>query len=93
VDDRTVGEVAEGVRALLAAIDAGDMTCSPGYRSRLQGAVVALETLSGGPSNDPFRTSHSSHSAPCPKAVSSRSLVVRHLSRGHEFRDRIRTAC
>lgn len=55
VNDRTIGEVAYGVRALLAAIDVGDMTCSPGYRNRLQGAVVALETLSGGPSNDRMR--------------------------------------
>ena len=31
--------------AVLAAIDAGELSCSPAYRNRLQGAVVALESL------------------------------------------------
>lgn len=44
--DRTVGEVADGVRTLLAAIKAGELT-SAAYRHRLEGAVVALESLSG----------------------------------------------
>jgi hypothetical protein len=47
VEDRTVGEVAVAMRALLAAIDEGRMSCSRGYRSRLQGAVVALEARAG----------------------------------------------
>lgn len=45
VDDGTVSEVAEGMRSLLAAIDARQMSCSAAYRNRLQGAVVALESL------------------------------------------------
>src|SRR5437588_210611 len=40
------------------------------------------------PRFDPFRTSHWSHPAPRPKAVSSRNLVVRRLSHGHGFRTR-----
>lgn len=53
VDDRTVAEAAEGVRALLAAVEAGELTCSAAYRNRLQGAVVALESLSGGGEGGP----------------------------------------
>jgi hypothetical protein len=45
VDDRTVAEAAGGVRRVLAAIDAGELSCSAAYRNRLQGAVVALEGL------------------------------------------------
>jgi hypothetical protein len=45
VDDRTVAEAAWGVRRILAAIDAGELSCSAAYRNRLQGAVVALESL------------------------------------------------
>jgi hypothetical protein len=33
------------LRAVLAAIDAGELSCSAAYRNRLQGAVVALESL------------------------------------------------
>jgi hypothetical protein len=33
------------LRAALAAIDAGKLSCSAAYRNRLQGAVVALESL------------------------------------------------
>jgi len=45
VDDKPIPEVIEGLRAMLAAIDEGRMSCSAGYRNRLQGAVVALEAL------------------------------------------------
>jgi hypothetical protein len=45
VDDRTMAESAGGVRRILAAIDAGELSCSAAYRNRLQGAVVALESL------------------------------------------------
>lgn len=48
VDDRTVAEAADGVRRILAAIDAGELSCSAAYRNRLQGAVVALESLARG---------------------------------------------
>lgn len=42
------------LRRLLAAIDAGELSCSPRYRTRLQGAVVSLESLaaSDGPAVD-----------------------------------------
>jgi hypothetical protein len=50
-DDRPAGEVAVAMRALLATIDEGQMSCSRGYRSRLQGAVVALETQTGNTRN------------------------------------------
>jgi hypothetical protein len=49
VDDRTVGEVAACVRRLLAAIHAGELTCPPTSRHRLEGAVVALEALAACP--------------------------------------------
>lgn len=48
VDDVSPAEVAERNRTLLAAIEAGEFTCSTAYRRRLEGAVLALETLSGG---------------------------------------------
>jgi len=47
VNDKPIGEVVAGLRALLKAIDEGRMTCSPAYRNRLQGAVVVLEVLDG----------------------------------------------
>lgn len=51
VDDKTVAEVAAGVRSLLAAIEAGELSCSAAQRHRLQGAVVTLEALAGRPGN------------------------------------------
>ena len=33
------------LRAVLAAIDVEELSCSAAYRNRLQGAVVALESL------------------------------------------------
>lgn len=42
------------LRAVLAAIDAGELSCSTAYRNRVQGAVVALEALAQGPA-DPGR--------------------------------------
>lgn len=38
------------LRRTLDAIDAGELTCSRGYRARLQGAVVALGCLTAGDS-------------------------------------------
>lgn len=35
------------LRTVLAAIDAGELSCSAGFRHRLVGAVVALESLVG----------------------------------------------
>ena len=34
------------LQAVLAAIDAGELSCSAAYRNRLQGAVVALQSRS-----------------------------------------------
>lgn len=36
------------LRAVLAAIDAGELSGSAAYRNRLQGAVMALESLTRG---------------------------------------------
>ncbi|MGH3671637.1 MAG: hypothetical protein ACRDSH_13550 [Pseudonocardiaceae bacterium] len=47
MDDRTVAEAAAGMRSVMAAIDVGQLSCSAAYRNRLQGAVVALESLTG----------------------------------------------
>lgn len=49
VDDRTVAEVAVLMRRLLAAINAGELTCAPASRHRLAGAVVTLEALTTRP--------------------------------------------
>jgi hypothetical protein len=46
VDDRTVPEVAEGMRALFTVIVAGKLTCPLASRHRLEGDVVALEVRS-----------------------------------------------
>jgi hypothetical protein len=48
VHDKTAPAVAASMRRLLAAIDAGEMSCSKGYRRHLQGAVVALEAMARG---------------------------------------------
>jgi hypothetical protein len=45
VHDKAAPEVAASMRRLLAAIDAGEMWCSKGYRRQLQRAVVALEAM------------------------------------------------
>ena len=45
VHDKAAPEVAASMRRLLAAIDAGEMSCSKGYRRQLLGAVVALEAM------------------------------------------------
>ncbi|HEY3689676.1 MAG TPA: hypothetical protein VGL46_05160 [Pseudonocardiaceae bacterium] len=45
VDDRTVAEVAVGMRTLLAAIGEGRLECPPARRYRLEGAAVALEAV------------------------------------------------
>jgi hypothetical protein len=52
VDDRTVAKVAVSMRQLLTAIEAGELSCSATQRHRLQGAVVARETLARGLEND-----------------------------------------
>jgi hypothetical protein len=46
VDDRTVAEVAEGVRALLTAIDAGEIEATVAQRAYLAGAVDTLNAVS-----------------------------------------------
>lgn len=48
IDRAELATTAEQLRAVLAAIAAGELSCSPGYRSRLQGAVTALESIAAG---------------------------------------------
>ena len=43
--DKAASEVAASMRRLLAAIDAGQMSCSKGYRRQLHDAIVALEAM------------------------------------------------
>jgi len=40
-------ETAGQLRTLLDEIKAGDLGCSAAYRNRVEGAVLALETLTG----------------------------------------------
>lgn len=40
-------EVVGGLRALLGEIENGELGCSAAYRHRVEGAVLALETLTG----------------------------------------------
>ena len=47
VDDKTVAEVIEGLRALLAAIDAGKVAASEAQRAYLAGAADALDAIAG----------------------------------------------
>jgi hypothetical protein len=49
VDDRTIAEMAVSMRLLLTAITAGELTCPPASRHRLEGMVVALEAMSARP--------------------------------------------
>jgi hypothetical protein len=46
VDDKTVPEVIEGLRALLAAIDAGRIEATDAQRAYLVGAIDALTVIS-----------------------------------------------
>lgn len=49
VDDKTVAEVAQGMRAILTAVSEGRLECPPARRHRLEGAAVALEALAACP--------------------------------------------
>jgi hypothetical protein len=40
-----LASVVDSLRAVLTAIDAGELSCSATYCNRVQGAVVALESL------------------------------------------------
>lgn len=57
-----LGELADGLRRLLAAVEAGSMTGDSGVVARLEGAVAALEALATGNATD------SGHEAPSAKA-------------------------
>jgi hypothetical protein len=46
VDDRTIEEVAEGVRALLVAVDAGEIEVTVAQRAYLEGTVDTLTAIS-----------------------------------------------
>jgi hypothetical protein len=43
----TVSEARDGLKRVLEAIRAGELTAGPGYVARLEGAVAALEALLG----------------------------------------------
>jgi hypothetical protein len=50
-DLKAVAEaMADSIRRMLAAIEAGELTASTAMRYRLEGALAALETLLGEPS-------------------------------------------
>lgn len=55
MDDRTVAEVAVSMRLLLSAVTAGELTCPPASRHRLEGMVVALEAMSARPQTNVSR--------------------------------------
>lgn len=45
LDRADLADSVASLRAVLTAVDAGELSCSAAYRNRLQGAVVALECL------------------------------------------------
>lgn len=47
LDTGTLAEVAAGLRRLLAAIEAGELSASAGEVARLEGAADAIEALAG----------------------------------------------
>ena len=47
-----LAEVAAGLRALLAGLGSGELSCSAALRHRIEGAVLALEAVAASPSND-----------------------------------------
>lgn len=47
LDPDALTAAAANLRTVLAAVDAGDLGCSAGFRSHLRGALVALEALAG----------------------------------------------
>jgi hypothetical protein len=49
VDDRTVPEIIEGLRSLIAAVDDGRIEATDAQRSYLQGAVDSLVAISERP--------------------------------------------
>lgn len=55
MDDVRVAEMAEGMRALLAAIAAGKLTWPPASRHQMEGAVVAREALAARPQTSSSR--------------------------------------
>jgi hypothetical protein len=52
ISHRDVMTATGSLRAVLAAIDAGELSCSAAYRNRLQGAVAALESLARSNQNE-----------------------------------------
>lgn len=42
---RTVAESRDGLQRVLVAIRTGELTASPGYVARLEGAIAALDVL------------------------------------------------
>jgi hypothetical protein len=50
-------ELAMQLRQVLALIDADELTCSAAMRHRIEGAVLALNTLAGHPETETVTTS------------------------------------
>ncbi|MCV6968984.1 hypothetical protein [Mycobacterium bohemicum] len=46
-----MAETVSQLRAILAAVDAGDLEASAAERARIEGAVLALDVLAGSPKN------------------------------------------
>ena len=44
---RTVAESRDGLQRVLESIRLGELTATPGYVARLEGAIAALDTLLG----------------------------------------------
>jgi hypothetical protein len=49
VSPQVVREARNGLERVLEAIREGDLTAGPGYQSRLEGAIAALDALLGDP--------------------------------------------
>ena len=47
---RQIAEMVESLRRLLALVDSGEMTATTATRYRLEGALAALEAVTGDPS-------------------------------------------
>ena len=47
LERHTVAESRDGLQRVLEAIRTGELTASPGYLARLEGAIAALDALLG----------------------------------------------
>jgi hypothetical protein len=47
IERRTLAESRDGLQRVLEAIRTGELTATPGYVARLEGAIAALDALLG----------------------------------------------